>query len=145
MELMFIAYLYGLIPEIKGLLWGLIIIVGVVVVLGPLIIILCQAFKYDMGNHSAFKDTPMLIKRIIPFKILIVSILVLSVVKTLIPTQDTVKWMVGAYVASLTVDGIKNIEGIDKLPDNAVKYMNNFLSEFENKVEESVDKVNQSK
>ncbi len=40
----------------------------------------------------------------------------------LIPTSDTLKYIIGGYV-------ITNIEGIEKLPKNLIKYANTILEE----------------
>jgi uncharacterized membrane protein len=58
-------------------------------------------------------------------KLLLITFLSLGVFVSLVPTKDTVEKMVAIYVAEKAV----KIEGVNELPQNAVKFLNKFLKE----------------
>jgi hypothetical protein len=58
-------------------------------------------------------------------KPLLIAFLSLSVFVSLVPTKNTVEKMVAIYVAEKAV----KIEGVNELPQNAVKFLNKFLKE----------------
>lgn len=62
-------------------------------------------------------------------KIAVATWLCLLVLKTLLPNEDQLKWIVGGYFAT-------NIEGVEQLPPNVIRAANKFLEDFSAVVEE---------
>lgn len=62
-------------------------------------------------------------------KLLILTILVVSA----IPSDSTIKWVLGAYVAQESVTFLSNSEEYTKLPENVAKAANAFLEQYTTK------------
>jgi len=60
------------------------------------------------------------------------AICTLGLVAALTPSKDGMKLIVGAYLAQTTYEKVLTIDGVEQLPENVVKYMNNFFKEVDN-------------
>lgn len=122
MSLVFLAYLIGVIPVIHDSL-SVVFILSALFVAGAFIAFLTtydSAFRHE--NRVMFRE-----KTILTMKRSFIVGSIAFALQMFIPNENTAKLMIGAHIVQKGYEEIINIEGVDRLPENAVKYINNFF------------------
>lgn len=117
MDLAIVAWLMDVVPNLST-------IAG----LGILVLVICGflvGMSLEMGDLSFEKPRRALF-------LYVLSICTLALVAGLTPSRDGMKLIVGAYLAQTTYEKVLTIDGVEQLPENAVRYMNNFFKEVDN-------------
>ena len=97
---------------------------------GLLIAIVCVTvvalFAFAIYESERSHDEPdagFYIKKYYPLK----TVIFICVVTIFYPSKDDLKYIIGGAIVWNTIESAKDIEGIDKLPENLVNAANHFL------------------
>ena len=97
---------------------GLLISIGCVTVMALLVLGLYQSEKLSDEPDAIFY-----IKKYYPLK----TVIFICVLTIFYPSKDDLKYIIGGAIVWNTIESAKDIEGIDKLPENLVNAANHFL------------------
>lgn len=104
------------------------IIIGLVLYFVVLLVSFVMAVTYWEHVSVPFKD---FIKDSAFYSILNVKLAAFFIVlASVIPSDNTVKWVLGAYVAQSSATYLVNHEEYSKLPENVTKAANMFLEQY---------------
>ena len=97
---------------------GLLISIGCVTVM-----VLLVSGLYQGEKSSKEPDAIVYIKKYYPFK----TVIFICVLTIFYPSKDDLKYIIGGAIVWNTIESAKDIDGIDKLPENLVNAANHFL------------------
>jgi hypothetical protein len=137
----FIIYIYLILGDILGTMTGIAWVGSVIVA----IFVVCLGFHeinaYDSDATRDFKEESNEKTKaffIAHWKKFVVIPLVSTTLLLAYPTKDDLKWIVGGAIVWNSAEGVANIKGVDKLPENLVGAANYFLESIY-KEEEDTD------
>ena len=78
---------------------------------------------YESARSDDEPDAGFYIKKYYPLK----TVIFICVVTIFYPSKDDLKYIIGGAIVWNTIESAKDIEGIDKLPENLVNAANHFL------------------
>jgi hypothetical protein len=129
MELALLTYAYFLLNSFKELAMFTLVIYGCYVAISMVILAISYGDSYNKPDtFKEYFSTSFLKGSLYPK-----TFGLLLLVAMLIPTQETAKWIVGAYATGTAASYLATNEQTAKLPGNVLSATNKFLEEFNNR------------